>query len=255
MDILNKIASIEKLESLDQAQKSRHHWCAHEDDNTKFFHATLKQKRKKLVVSGVTSNGMWITNPTHVKNTFLDFFSSMFNAFNGISISQPSPHLRSLTSTQIDFLSSDFSELEIKDAVCLAIKQSKVERLASGTGYSASSLPFTYLGLPVGVNKKNKASWCPVINKENLSAQQQTRKVKMIMEVIILSIVLAIWRDIELGNGGVIQEMVKRLALMETLSNLSLDSNPDYWTWKADTSKKFTVQNARRIIDNHSLPS
>ncbi|GKF21718.1 hypothetical protein Tco_0070356, partial [Tanacetum coccineum] len=34
--------------------------------------------------------------------------------------------------------------------------------------------------------------------------------------------------DIGLGNGGVIQEMVKRLALVETLSQLPLDSNPDY---------------------------
>ncbi|GJZ12413.1 RNA-directed DNA polymerase, eukaryota [Tanacetum coccineum] len=95
---------------------------------------------------------------------------------------------------------------------------------------------------------------------------------------------ICILRDIRLGNGGVIQEMVKRLALVETLAvslpsfcrakscelqrplfltrnrvrpftELPLDSNPDYWTWKADTSKKFTVQNARRIVDNHALPS
>ncbi|GJR87676.1 hypothetical protein Tco_0211687 [Tanacetum coccineum] len=117
MDILKNIASIEKLESLDLDQKSRRHWCAHRDDNTKFFHATLKRKHKKLVVSGVMSNGMWITNPTQVKNNFLDFFSSKFNAFNGISISHPSPHLKSLTSSQREFLSSDFTESEIKDAV------------------------------------------------------------------------------------------------------------------------------------------
>ncbi|PWA82636.1 RNA-directed DNA polymerase, eukaryota [Artemisia annua] len=44
-------------------------------------------------------------------------------------------------------------------------------------------------------------------------------------------------------------------ALMEILSHLSLDSNPDYWTWEADKSKKFTLQSARRIIDNRTLPS
>ncbi|GJS02525.1 hypothetical protein Tco_0319033 [Tanacetum coccineum] len=38
------------------------------------------------------------------------------------------------------------------------------------------------------------------------------------------------------------------------LNQLSLDSNPDYWTWEADTLKKFTVQSARHIIDNHALP-
>ncbi|GJZ12412.1 putative RNA-directed DNA polymerase, eukaryota, reverse transcriptase zinc-binding domain protein [Tanacetum coccineum] len=47
----------------------------------------------------------------------------------------------------------------------LAIQQSEVERLSSGTGCNASSLPFTYLGLPVGVNMKNEASLCPVIDK------------------------------------------------------------------------------------------
>ncbi|GKB48277.1 RNA-directed DNA polymerase, eukaryota [Tanacetum coccineum] len=251
MDILKNIASIEKLESLDLAQKSRRHWCAHGENNTKFFHATLKRKHKKFVVSGVMSNGMWIMNPTQVKNTFLDFFSSKFNAFNGISISHPSPHLKSLTSTQRELLSSDFTESEIKDAVwscgsdkspgpdeglhaaiedaissilfrglsigskglhishflyaddalfigewneqninnlitilsCfymvsglqiniqksnlfgLRIQQLEVVRLASETGCSASSLPFTYLGLPVGINMKNEASWCPVIDK------------------------------------------------------------------------------------------
>nr|GEU75251.1 RNA-directed DNA polymerase, eukaryota [Tanacetum cinerariifolium] len=51
------------------------------------------------------------------------------------------------------------------------------------------------------------------------------------------------------------EESSQLAAIMETLNQLSLDSNPDYWTRKADTSKKFTVQSAHRIIDNHALPS
>ncbi|GKA27987.1 RNA-directed DNA polymerase, eukaryota, reverse transcriptase zinc-binding domain protein [Tanacetum coccineum] len=553
MDILKNIASIEKIESLDLAQKSRRHWCAHGDDNT----------------------------------------YSKFNAFNGISISQPSPHLKSLSSSQRESLSSDFSDLEIKDVVwscssnkspgpdgfsfrfikrfwdlvkddicgfitdfrrqildgplmineiiawckkrkrkamifkvnfekafdsiswnyiysmmnfmgfdskwiawiqaclsssytlvlvngsptsefkigrglrqgdplslflfiigmeglhaaiedaissslfcCLSIgsqglhishflyaddalfvgewydqninnliTQLEVERLASGMGCSASSLPFTYLGLPVGVNMNNEASWyhvidkikkrlsnwkvnmlssggCPTLIKSVLGSLDEDRKISWIkwkhalntkekgglsissVQALNSALILkwkwrflnsskSLWVQIIKGihgdydglltspfqsfNHGVWVNIVRSIyhlhdnqviprnimtrklnngrsikfweddwhengpwkfkyprlyalesnhsclvadrysqghwswqwrrnlrdgkegsqlaALMETLNQLSLDSNPDYWTWEADTSKKFMVQSARRIIDNHALPS
>ncbi|GJR04729.1 retrovirus-related pol polyprotein from transposon TNT 1-94 [Tanacetum coccineum] len=460
MDILKNIASVEKIESLDLAQKSRRHWCAHGDDNTKFFTQPSKENVRNLL--------------------------SKFNAFNGISISQPSPHLKSLFSSQRESLSSDFSDLEIKDVVwscssnkspgpdgfsfcfikrfwdlvkddicgfvtdfrrqildgplmineiiawckkrkrkamifkvnfekafdsiswnyiysmmnfmgfdskwiawiqaclsssytsvlvngsptsefkigrglrqgdplspflfiigmeglhaaiedaissslfcCLSIgsqglhishflyaddalfvgewydqninnliTQLEVERLASGMGCSASSLPFTYLGLPVGVNMNNEASWYHVIDK--IKKRLSNWKVNMLssggcptliksvlgsLGIYYMSLFKAPIKEssryslgsLDLAQGGESKEMVKREIGMKmahgnsnTLVYMLLNLIILAWlligilrviglgnggTWEADTSKKFMVQSARRIIDNHALPS
>ncbi|GJT52967.1 RNA-directed DNA polymerase, eukaryota [Tanacetum coccineum] len=118
MNILNDLLSIDTLENMNLAtKKNRKLWCMHGDENSNFFHSSLKRKRKKLAVSGITSNGLWVTNPSQVKSIFLEFFQDKFMPIECASISQPSNHLKQLSSNQVDYLSSHFSETEIKDAI------------------------------------------------------------------------------------------------------------------------------------------
>ncbi|GKB55633.1 RNA-directed DNA polymerase, eukaryota, reverse transcriptase zinc-binding domain protein [Tanacetum coccineum] len=77
----------------------------------------MKRKRKKLAVSGITAKGLWVTNPSQVKSIFLEFFQDKFKPIECASISQPSNHLKQLSSNQVDYLSSYFSKTEIKDAI------------------------------------------------------------------------------------------------------------------------------------------
>ncbi|XP_071689004.1 uncharacterized protein [Rutidosis leptorrhynchoides] len=47
----------------------------------------------------------------------------------------------------------------------VGVDKGEVESMANSFGFNVGSLPFIYLGLPVGANMKKLDSWKPVINK------------------------------------------------------------------------------------------
>nr|GEV94969.1 hypothetical protein [Tanacetum cinerariifolium] len=57
----NKLSAIDKkvdLESKDYAQKAKIKWALEGDENTKFFHGTLKKKRRQLAIRGILKDDL-----------------------------------------------------------------------------------------------------------------------------------------------------------------------------------------------------
>ena len=48
-------------------QKAKIKWVIEGDENTSFFHGTLKKKRRQVAIKGILKNGDWIENPVMVK--------------------------------------------------------------------------------------------------------------------------------------------------------------------------------------------
>ncbi|XP_071693053.1 uncharacterized protein [Rutidosis leptorrhynchoides] len=71
---LKDLALIENIEAADLAQKNKRLISGLGDENYAFFHTNLKRKRKKLQIAGIMSNGLWITQPSLVKEAFFRFF-------------------------------------------------------------------------------------------------------------------------------------------------------------------------------------
>nr|GEU73612.1 reverse transcriptase domain-containing protein [Tanacetum cinerariifolium] len=44
------------------------------DENSKFFHGLIKQKRRAQMIHGIMKEGVWISDPSQIKKEFLNFF-------------------------------------------------------------------------------------------------------------------------------------------------------------------------------------
>ncbi|GJR07402.1 RNA-directed DNA polymerase, eukaryota [Tanacetum coccineum] len=74
-DILNKritvskeLQDIDKLESMEVAQKAKIKWVIEGDENSKYYHGILNKNRSQLAIRGILVNDTWIDSPTLVKN-------------------------------------------------------------------------------------------------------------------------------------------------------------------------------------------
>ncbi|GJZ69741.1 putative RNA-directed DNA polymerase, eukaryota, reverse transcriptase zinc-binding domain protein [Tanacetum coccineum] len=65
---------------MDMVQKARIKWDMEGDENTKFFHSLVNQKRRTQSIQGIMHEGEWITNPLEVKEAFLSFIKEKFQS-------------------------------------------------------------------------------------------------------------------------------------------------------------------------------
>ena len=78
MNIVTSIQELEKLQSMEAAQKAKIKWAIEGDENSKYYHGILNKKRSQLSIRGVLVNGIWIDTPALVKNEFLSHFKNRF---------------------------------------------------------------------------------------------------------------------------------------------------------------------------------
>ena len=65
------------------AQRSRALWMKWGDRNTKFFHATASQRRRRNSITGLLdSHGTWQEDPGAMEGIILDYFESIFRSDN-----------------------------------------------------------------------------------------------------------------------------------------------------------------------------
>ncbi|XP_071695906.1 uncharacterized protein [Rutidosis leptorrhynchoides] len=55
-------------------QKARLKWAIEGDDNTKFFHSSIKRRQNKSKIRGLHINGIWAENPTAIKKEVFNYF-------------------------------------------------------------------------------------------------------------------------------------------------------------------------------------
>ncbi|GJW48597.1 putative RNA-directed DNA polymerase, eukaryota, reverse transcriptase zinc-binding domain protein [Tanacetum coccineum] len=101
---------------LSLAQKAKLKWALEGDENSSFFHSTLKKKRRHLAIKGILKNGEWIKDPNLVKADFLDHFRTRFKLVSGIS-PLDADMFNPLSSSQRESLDQNITRGEIKRAV------------------------------------------------------------------------------------------------------------------------------------------
>ncbi|KAL4565958.1 hypothetical protein LXL04_030065 [Taraxacum kok-saghyz] len=94
--ILRDLADIDKVRSLDAAQKTKVVWSVEGDENTAFFHGVIKRKRRQMTVRGLAVGGEWITEPNAVKRAFFHYYADKFQQFDGVPFSQRSSSFRTI---------------------------------------------------------------------------------------------------------------------------------------------------------------
>ncbi|XP_071713394.1 uncharacterized protein [Rutidosis leptorrhynchoides] len=119
-DRSNALFDVHHLEQDEMANMAKKNWKLYHnlgDENSSFFHSALNRKRKKMQVTGIMNHGTWTTDPLQVKTIFLDSFVNKFKKQECVTINSPSPHLKKISGEDANYLISDFTDNEIKDAV------------------------------------------------------------------------------------------------------------------------------------------
>ncbi|GJZ28672.1 RNA-directed DNA polymerase, eukaryota [Tanacetum coccineum] len=116
-DLVKNLQHIDKLNSLEMAQKAKVKWAIEGDENSSFFHGMLSKKRNALSVRGIMVDGVWIDDPTLVKHEFLLHFSRRFAKPDATRARIQSSFFNRLSLDQSNELESEVSNEEIKRAV------------------------------------------------------------------------------------------------------------------------------------------
>ncbi|XP_071705156.1 uncharacterized protein [Rutidosis leptorrhynchoides] len=69
----------EKCKSNMLKQKARIRWILEGEENSKFFHSTIRRKHNKCSIRGLYINGAWNENPIDVKEAVFVHFQQVFN--------------------------------------------------------------------------------------------------------------------------------------------------------------------------------
>ncbi|GJW76393.1 RNA-directed DNA polymerase, eukaryota [Tanacetum coccineum] len=75
---LTDLRSIESNENLDYSQKAKIKWGIEAGENSKFFHATVNQKRRYLSIHWIKHEGQWLSEPYKIKDAFYSFLNLNF---------------------------------------------------------------------------------------------------------------------------------------------------------------------------------
>ncbi|GJZ18777.1 putative RNA-directed DNA polymerase, eukaryota, reverse transcriptase zinc-binding domain protein [Tanacetum coccineum] len=108
---------LHRIDALDLAQKAKIKWAIEGDENTKFFHGSLKTKRRQLAIKGILKDGEWIEEPDRVKTEFFTHFCNRFQKPIRFPPSLDVAYASPLSSDQRDLLERDFIQEDIKRVV------------------------------------------------------------------------------------------------------------------------------------------
>ncbi|GJV95117.1 putative RNA-directed DNA polymerase, eukaryota, reverse transcriptase zinc-binding domain protein [Tanacetum coccineum] len=111
------LGDLDRLEAKDLAQKAKVKWALEGDENSSFFHSSLKKKRRQLAIKGILKDGDWIEDPGPVKSVFLAHFKNRFQPSPGTAPILDTDFLNPISQSQRDFLERPFSREDIKQAV------------------------------------------------------------------------------------------------------------------------------------------
>ncbi|GJV85461.1 hypothetical protein Tco_1525359 [Tanacetum coccineum] len=117
MNVVKSIQELEKLQSMEAAQKAKIKWDIEGDENSKYYHGILNKKRRQLSIRGVLVNGIWIDTPALIKNEFLSHFKNRFEKPQEARLKLNMDFPCSMTSIQQADLETEVTKEEIKRAV------------------------------------------------------------------------------------------------------------------------------------------
>ncbi|GJR39917.1 RNA-directed DNA polymerase, eukaryota [Tanacetum coccineum] len=117
METMKQLHDLNSSNNIDFVQKAKVRWAIEGDENTKFFHGVINRKRANLSVKGIMIDGVWVDDPSCVKEEFRYHFEERFNdpGTRRGSINFRFPNRLSID--QIPDLESAVSDKEIRKAL------------------------------------------------------------------------------------------------------------------------------------------
>ncbi|GKD01436.1 RNA-directed DNA polymerase, eukaryota [Tanacetum coccineum] len=117
LEVCKSLKEMDKLISMEIAQKAKIKWAVEGDENSKYYHSVLNKKRNQLAIRGVLYDGVWEERPNVVKNEFLNHFRNRFDRPNSIRPILDMDFPNRLSMAQKEDLEAVVSSQEVKKAV------------------------------------------------------------------------------------------------------------------------------------------
>ncbi|GKC78636.1 hypothetical protein Tco_1129410 [Tanacetum coccineum] len=118
MELMKSLDEFNSFEAMKVAQKAKLRWSIKGDENTKYFHGVLNDKRSQLAIRGVLVDGEWVAEPVKVKRTFFSHFANRFDKHDTFRLHLDSQFPKVLSIDQVEDLERQVTIEEIKRAVC-----------------------------------------------------------------------------------------------------------------------------------------
>ncbi|GJT78028.1 RNA-directed DNA polymerase, eukaryota [Tanacetum coccineum] len=116
-NVVRSLRELEKLQSVEVAQKAKIKWAIEGDENSKYYHGILNKKRSQLAIRGILIDGNWTESPNLVKSEFLSHFKKRFDQPQETRLQLDMNFLNILNSDQQADLECEVTKDEIKRAV------------------------------------------------------------------------------------------------------------------------------------------
>nr|GEW56927.1 hypothetical protein [Tanacetum cinerariifolium] len=193
LDAMNSLTKLEKMESIELAQEAKIKWSIVGDENSKYFHGIINKKQNNLAIQGIIVDGVWIEDPSVVKNEFLSHLRNRFDSpcTDRLTLDMEFPNVCLTNKTPMVLLLDKFwslLEVDVVDAVyyffnnglCLKglrinlqkcglmgidVETNKVDTAANNLGCSVLKSRFSYLGVNIGGHITRINYWDVIINK------------------------------------------------------------------------------------------
>ncbi|GJV74418.1 hypothetical protein Tco_1506002 [Tanacetum coccineum] len=115
--LLDELHKIDQIDRDILRQKSRIRWAVEGDENSHFFHETIRNNKRKKSLNGLIFNGIWSTDPNMLKREAFDHFKSRFKSNSSLKKVFQNSKFSSLYFFDILKLDANFSLKEIKEVV------------------------------------------------------------------------------------------------------------------------------------------
>ncbi|KAJ0805636.1 putative RNA-directed DNA polymerase [Helianthus annuus] len=103
--------------NLDLKQRSRVRWALDGDENSKFFHALINNRKASNSIHGLNVNGDWCSKPAQIKKQVFSFFREKFREKHHIRPKLDCSNIKKISDSESNVLIEPFLEQEIKEAV------------------------------------------------------------------------------------------------------------------------------------------
>ncbi|GJY05674.1 nucleotide-binding alpha-beta plait domain-containing protein, partial [Tanacetum coccineum] len=229
---------IEKIASMEVAQKAKIKLAIEGDENSKYYHGILNKKRSQLTILGILVDGTWIDSPILVKN-----FP------NKLNLEQQSD------------LECDVSRDEIKRAVWDC-------RPDKSPGHSQKLVIKCIHGddgkLNKNANHNHPSIWLDIVRETMHLKNHGTDVCGFIHKKIGNGSDTSFWEDVWRCEAGC-KSLYPRIYALEScncitvaekmLEGFALVDMRDRWVWSKEGSGEFSVASVRKMIDDHRLPN
>ncbi|GJR45998.1 hypothetical protein Tco_1314101 [Tanacetum coccineum] len=116
-ELMKSLNDINSLETMEVAQKAKLRWAIEGDENTKYYHGILNNKRSHLFIRRVFVDGEWVTDLIQVKHAFFSHFASRFEKSEQYRAHLDTQFPNVLSTDQVEELEREVPYDEVKAVV------------------------------------------------------------------------------------------------------------------------------------------